>query len=119
MRLNSTKARLFVAGCFLWAIPGAFGQTSGSIAGETLDPTGAAIAGATINLVNAETNAARTVLTNEAGAYSFPTLPPGTYNLKAEKAGFKTLVQNQIQIQVQQNARIDFRLEVGQVSESI
>jgi len=96
-----------------------FGQTSGSIAGETLDPTGAAISGATVSLVNAETNAARTVLTNEAGAYSFPTLPPGIYNLKAEKAGFKALVQNKVEIQVQQNARIDFRLEVGQVSESI
>ena len=119
MRFSSIKARLFLAGCFLWAIQGAFGQTSGSIAGETLDQSGAAIPGATISLVNAETNAARTALTNEVGAYSFPTLPPGTYNLKAEKAGFKALVQNQVQIQVQQNARIDFRLEVGQVTESV
>ncbi|HSP68639.1 MAG TPA: carboxypeptidase-like regulatory domain-containing protein [Bryobacteraceae bacterium] len=99
--------------------PVQFGQTSGSIAGETLDQSGAAVPGAAISLVNAETNTGRTVLTNEVGAYSFPTLPPGIYNLKAEKAGFKTLVQNQIQVQVQQNARIDFRLEVGQVSESV
>jgi hypothetical protein len=49
----------------------------------------------------------------------FPTLPPGIYNLKAEKSGFKTLVQNKVEIQVQQNARIDFRLEVGQVTELI
>ena len=96
-----------------------FGQTSGSIAGEAMDQSGAAIPGAAISLVNAETNAARTVFTNEVGAYSFPTLPPGTDNLKAEKAGFKMVVQNQIQIQVQQNARLDFRLEVGQVSESV
>src|SRR5204862_4445624 len=113
------QARLLVAGCFLWAIPGAFAQTSGSIAGVIVDQSGSAIPGATVGLTNTGTNAARSVLTNDAGAYSFPTLPPGIYNLKAEKTGFKALVQNQVEIQVQQNARIDFRLEVGQVTESI
>ena len=99
--------------------PVQFAQTSGSIAGVILDQSGSAIPGATVGLTNTETNAARSALTNDAGAYSFPTLPPGTYNLKAEKTGFKTLVQRQVEIQVQQNARIDFRLEVGQVTESI
>ena len=75
--------------------PVQFAQTSGSIAGVILDQSGSAIPGATVGLTNTETNAARSVLTNEAGAYSFPTLPPGTYNLKAEKSGFKSLVQNQ------------------------
>jgi len=98
MGFDSMRTRLFLGGCILCALPGAFGQTSGSIAGEAMDQSGAAIPGAAISLVNAETNAARTVFTNEVGAYSFPTLPPGTYNLKAEKAGFKTVVQNQIQI---------------------
>src|SRR6185369_16062903 len=99
--------------------PVQFAQTSGSIAGVILDQSGSAIPGATVGLTNTETNAARSVLTNDAGAYLFPTLPPGTYNLKAEKTGFKSLVQNKVEIQVQQNARIDFRLEVGQVTESI
>ena len=71
MRFNSIKARLFVAGCFLWAIQGAFGQTSGSIAGEALDQSGAAIPGATINLVNAGTNAARTAVTMERARIFF------------------------------------------------
>ena len=59
------------------------------------------------------------MLTNEAGDYAFPSLPPGIYTVRAERAGFKTLVRTHVEIQVQQNARIDFELQVGQVSESV
>jgi hypothetical protein len=96
-----------------------FGQTFGSIAGEAHDGTGAIVAGAAVTATNAGTNASRTVLTNEAGAYSFPSLPPGTYTVKVEKAGFKTVIRNQIELQVQLAARVDFDLQLGQVSESI
>src|SRR6266480_1825455 len=97
----------------------AFGQTFGSIGGEAHDTSGAIIAGATVTAINIGTNASRTVATNEAGAYSFPSLPPGTYTVKVEKVGFKTVVRNQIELQVQLAARVDFELPVGQVSESI
>ncbi|SPF32545.1 hypothetical protein SBA4_1190019 [Candidatus Sulfopaludibacter sp. SbA4] len=63
----------------------------------------------------AGTNATRSATTNEAGAYSFSSLAPGTYTLRAEKPGFKTLVRSEIELQVQQAARIDLGLEVGQV----
>ena len=69
--------------------------------------------------VNVGTNAARSVTTNEAGDYSFPSLPPGTYTVKIEKTGFKTVIRNEIELQVQQSARVDFEMQVGQVSESI
>src|SRR5205807_4894378 len=46
-------------------------------------------------------------------------LPPGTYMVKVEKPGFKTVIRNRIELQVQQSARVDFELQVGQVSESI
>jgi hypothetical protein len=81
--------------------------------------TGAIISDATVTALNVATNAARTVITNDAGGYSFPSLPPGTYMLKVEKAGFKTIVRNQIELQVQQAARLDFEMAVGQVTESI
>jgi hypothetical protein len=51
-------------------------------------------------------------VTNGSGEYAFPSLPPGVYSVKAEKTGFKTTVRNQIEIQVQQNARLDFELPV-------
>ena len=97
----------------------AFGQTFGSISGEAHDTTGAIITGARMTAINIGTNASRTVTTNDAGGYSFPSLPPGIYTVKVEKPGFKTVVRNQIELQVQLAARVDFEMQVGQVSESI
>src|ERR1051325_10270082 len=113
------KTRLFVLGCVLLTGQTAFAQTFGAIGGDTRDATGAAITGANVTAVNVGTNASRTVVTNEAGSYNFPSLPPGTYLVRVEKPGFKTVVRNQIELQVQQAARVDFELQVGQVSESI
>jgi hypothetical protein len=93
------------------------GQTFGDISGEVRDTTGASSAAAQVTVTNVDTNATRTAVSNDAGLYSFPALPPGTYNLKVEKAGFKTVNRPQILIQVQQSARIDVELPVGQVSD--
>src|SRR5713226_3799396 len=111
--------RLFVLGCVLLTGQFAFGQTFGSIGGEVRDSSGAIAADVTVTVVNTGTNATRTVTTNDAGEYFFPSLPPGVYTVKAEKPGFRTVVRNQIELQVQFAARIDFELQIGQVSESI
>ena len=111
--------RRFLLGCILFAAGFAFAQTFGSIGGEIRDSTGAIISDVTVTVTNAGTNAARTVVTNEAGEYFFPSLAPGTYTVKAEKSGFKTVVRNQVELQVQLAARIDFNLQVGQISESV
>ncbi len=116
---RNVRTRLFLVGCVLLAAQTVFAQTVGSIAGETRDATGASVPGASISLTNIATNAVRMAATNEAGAYAFPSLAPGVYVVKAEKPGFKTLIRNQVEIQVQQNARIDFEFEVGQLSESV
>src|SRR6266852_3151597 len=113
------QTRLFVLACLLLAAQLGFGQTFGSIGGETRDSSGAIVAGAVVTVVNSGTNATRAVATNEAGEYAFPSLPPGIYTVKAEKIGFKSVVRNQIELQVQLAARIDVELQIGQVSESI
>src|SRR6185369_14687956 len=97
----------------------ALGQTSGSIAGEVRDVTGGAASGVDITATNEGTGATRSAVTNEAGVYSFPSLAPGIYTLRAEKSGFKTIVQSQIELHVQQAARIDLNLQVGDVVESV
>jgi hypothetical protein len=107
------------AACLLFGLSGLLGQTLGSIAGEVRDVTGGAIPNVQITVTNTATNAVRTVTSNVSGDYSVPSLPPGIYTVKAESQGFKTLVRTQVEIQVQQNSRIDFQLQVGQVNESV
>ena len=94
-------------------------QTLGEITGVVSDSTGAVIVGAKVTATNTGTNAARTAVTNDAGVYSFPAMQPGSYTLKVEMAGFKSFTETGIQLQVQQTARIDVAMEVGEVTQTI
>ena len=94
-------------------------QTFGEITGVVSDSTGAVIVGAKVTATNTGTNAARTASSNDAGVYSFPAMQPGVYTLKVEMAGFKTHNETGIQLQVQQTARIDVAMEVGEVTQTI
>ena len=106
--------------CFLLALTThLLAQTFGGFTGQITDSTGASISGATIHITNTATNAARTAASNDSGNYDFPSLPPGVYNVRVEKAGFKTATSNGVQVQVQQTVRLDFSMTVGQVTESV
>ena len=96
-----------------------YGQTLGEIAGEVKDSSGAVVPGASVTATNVATNVSRAVVTNDAGIYAFPALVPGTYRVRVEMRGFKPVTRSDIALQVQQTARIDFTLEVGQLSEAI
>ncbi|MBZ5583749.1 MAG: TonB-dependent receptor [Acidobacteriia bacterium] len=97
----------------------ALAQTGGAITGEVKDQSGALVPNANITVTNTATNVARTTRSNEAGIYSFPNLIPGPYQVKAEASGFQTAVTRNIEIQVQQTARVDFALTVGQSTQSV
>jgi hypothetical protein len=94
-------------------------QTFGEITGEVKDPSGAIVPGARVSVTNTATNALRSSVTNEAGIYSFPALVPGFYSVKVELPGFQPVVRSNIELQVQQTARVDFTLAVGQTSQTI
>jgi uncharacterized surface anchored protein len=94
-------------------------QTSAEITGLVRDPTGAAISGASVTVTNKATGANRNVTTNSEGLYSFPSLPPGTYELKVEQPGFKISLNDNVRLEVQQAARLDVAMEVGQVGETV
>src|SRR4030095_3048481 len=96
-----------------------FAQTSGEISGLVMDPSGAAVSGANVTITNKATGAARNVTSNSEGLYSFPSLGPGVYELKVEQSGFKTVRLDNVKIEVQQTARLDVTLEVGQVDEMV
>ncbi len=96
-----------------------FGQTFGEITGEVRDSQGAVIPGAEVSVTNVAQNVSRTTTTNDAGLDAFPALPPGSYNLRVAKTGFKSATRTNVELQVQQSARIDVELVVGQISESV
>src|ERR1700684_2320803 len=94
-------------------------QTFGEITGVVQDPSGAAVPNASVKVTNTETSAVRESTTNTSGLYSFPDLPPGVYSVRLTAAGFENMVKSNIVLQVQQTARVDFAVTVGQANQTI
>ena len=91
----------------------------GSIAGQIQDQQGAAVGKAEITARNVETGATRKVNAGDTGAYLVSSIPPGTYEVSASIAGFKTEVRSGIGVTVGAEANVDFSLTVGAVSEKV
>lgn len=86
--------------------------------GTVIDPQGAAIAGASVQVTNTGTGFSATVSTNELGFYSVSALPPGSYHVEVSQKGFKKTVR-ELDLQVAQVGAADFTLEVGDITQSI
>jgi len=95
-----------------------FGQNSG-IQGVITDPTAAGVPDVAVTITNVATGVASTVRTNERGFYSAPFLPTGTYRIAAEKAGFSPVSRDNLKLDVDQTARVDFMLKLGTVAETV
>src|SRR5262245_8376033 len=93
-------------------------QTFGEITGEVRDPSGSITPNVNVTATNTATNAVRNTVTNGAGLYSFPALVPGNYQVKVEAPGFQVM-RSTVELQVQQTARMDFTLVLGQNSQTI
>ena len=119
--MNSTlpiRPALIISLFWLLASQLAFGQTFGSIAGETRDVTGAVAAVSRSPPRTKEP--AQPARSSPTKRRLFVSVAPARHLHSAgRKAGFKTVVRNQIELQVQQAARIDFELQVGEVVESV
>jgi hypothetical protein len=92
---------------------------TGSITGTVTDPSGAVVTGAKIVATNTGTNVTHTAVSNDAGVYNLVFLPIGQYKVEAEQAGFKKSVLGPFALEVNQIARVDVKLEVGEVSQSV
>jgi hypothetical protein len=98
----------------------AFSQVaSAEISGAVLDSSGAAVGGAKVTANNIETNVARQTTSDPTGNYIVTLLPPGSYTVTVEAAGFRKLVQSGLTLQINQQARLDLTLQLGQVSETL
>ena len=93
--------------------------TTGSILGTVTDGGGGVIAGATVTATQRDTGFARHGRTDAAGAFSFPNMPLGRYNIKVEQEGFKAKVVGPVTLIVDQKVRTDVVLELGRREETV
>jgi hypothetical protein len=91
---------------------------TGGIRGVVTDANGV-LPGATVTLVNEDTNASRETVTNAVGQYNFPAVPPGTYTIKTQLANYKTSDRTGLRVATQQFITLDILLEVGGLQETV
>jgi len=109
---------VFSVGCLFSSLVSAQ-EVTAAINGVVTDPSGAAIAGAKVTATDQERGVTFTTTTNGSGFYIFPRLPVGRYALKVENAGFRTAVQSDILLQLNQNAKVDIPMQVGDLTQSV
>jgi hypothetical protein len=94
-------------------------ERTASINGTVKDPSGAPVPAAKITIRNTETGFKRDVNTSGNGDYAITSLDPGTYQVTAEHAGFKTMERSGIVLHVNDNVRIDYSLSLGEVNQVV
>src|SRR5262245_3897800 len=97
-----------------------FGQNfSAKISGFVRDGTGGVLPGVSVAAKHTESGLTRSVVTDETGSYSMPSLPVGEYEVTAELPGFKQLVRRGVTLAVAQEAVLNLTMEVGQVAQTV
>ncbi|NWF84378.1 MAG: TonB-dependent receptor [Bryobacteraceae bacterium] len=118
--MNLLKMLLLAVLVIAVSITPAYGQeVRASITGLVTDASGAAVANATVRVVNVASRVAITTTTNETGNYVTPFLSPGAYELTVEAGGFKRFQRQNIVLQLQDRARVDVQLEIGEMTQSV
>src|SRR5689334_84389 len=118
---TSTRVQHVCLGLLVWAVcvAPAFSQVTAAISGQVEDATGAAVGDAAVTVKNLETGATRVVITDTTGNFRIISLPLGQQEVKAEKVGFKSAVRTGIRLDVDQEAVVNLRLDVGEIAESV
>ena len=120
MKTSERKVRLSYLIAASLLISGAcFAQAGGKITGIVKDPSGAVIPGATISLANTGTGAKRTTTTDNQGAYSFPALAVGQYDLEARATGFLPEQRTGLVVDVNSALEVDVNLTLAGQSETV
>ena len=90
-----------------------------TMTGRVTDPSGAAVPGVKVTAIKIDTNGKFPTVAGPEGFYTIPQLPPGTYELTAESAGFKKYVQSGIEMASDVRVAVDVKLQIGDASESV
>src|SRR5262245_26563444 len=97
----------------------AFGQGTGTIHGTVVDSSGAAVSGEQVTATLTGRGTTRSVVSGVQGAYATPLLPVDAHQLTVEAKGSKTFVQRGVELDSNENSRVDATLQVGSLNESV
>jgi hypothetical protein len=101
------------------ALPVAAQTVTGSLVGHVVDPSDAPVLGVKVIATEVNRGNSRDAITNEAGNYTISSMEPGVYKVIIEQKGFKTFVAERAEVGINSTVRVDAKLEVGAVTESI
>jgi hypothetical protein len=105
---------IFLLSSFTWAQ-----EVTASIVGTVLDPSGAAVSGATITAKDLDRGTVLTTTTNDDGAFNISGVPVGRYEIKAAAKGFQSAINPAFRLTLNQTARLNFQLRLGQTTETV
>jgi hypothetical protein len=113
------KTICLVAVILVISTPAGAQVASAELSGSILDGTGAVVPAARVTATNTATSAPHTATTDKDGRYVITQLPPGPYTVTVEAAGFKKLIESGVNLEINQQARLDLTVQVGQVSDTL
>ena len=113
------RAFLFLLAVAALPVVSSAQDANGRILGTVYDPQGAVIPAAQITVTNTATRVARTSATDNEGHFQVLALPIGTYKVKAEHAGFSTVISTEQKLLINQALRIDIKMEVGAATQTV
>src|SRR3954469_20615506 len=94
-------------------------ETAATLVGSIADASGAVVPNVLVKATNLATNVSRETKSDDSGNYTLPFLPAGDYSVTASISGFQTQTVDRLTLQVQQTARIDFKLTLGSINEKV
>ena len=100
-------------------LPAVVFAQSATLTGKVTDNSGGVMPGVTVTVTEIDTGRSQTSVANENGQYRFPLLPPGTYTLLAEIAGFAPIVISPLELLVGQSANVNVQMGVAGVEETV
>jgi hypothetical protein len=110
---------LILVAVFILSILSSAQEHRARLSGVVQDSSGAIVPGASVLARETTTNSVSEARTNEAGTYAIPFLLPGTYTVEVEMRGFKKITQRSVELRVADRVQLDFRLETGDVQDTV
>src|SRR5437016_14532335 len=119
MKVKFSPVLLGILLCLLVAAGTGWSQgPTAAINGQVTDASGAAVPTAKVTAKDLDRGTSWPTQANDQGYYNLPRLPIGNYEVRVEANGFQTAVQRSVQLVIDQVAKIDFQLQVGQVTQT-